>query len=120
MKQLLPNAMFIGFTGTPLLKADKQKSIEVFGTYIHTYKFDEAVKDGVVLDLRYEARDIDQYITSQSRIDQWFDAKTRGLNDVALAQLKKKWGTLQKVLSSQSRLEMIVDDIMLDMATKPR
>src|SRR5256714_285094 len=60
MKEILPNAMFIGFTGTPLLKTDKQKSIEVFGRYIHTYKFDEAVKDGVVLDLRYEARDIDQ------------------------------------------------------------
>ncbi len=120
MKQILPNAMFIGFTGTPLLKADKQKSIEVFGTYIHTYKFDEAVKDGVVLDLRYEARDIDQYITSQKKIDQWFDAKTKGLNDVALAQLKQKWGTMQKVLSSQSRLEMIVGDILLDMATKDR
>ncbi|MFL5629213.1 MAG: type I restriction endonuclease subunit R [Ktedonobacteraceae bacterium] len=120
MKQLLPNAMFIGFTGTPLLKADKQKSIEVFGTYIHTYKFDEAAKDGVVLDLRYEARDINQYITAQKRIDQWFEAKTRGLNDVALAQLKQKWGTMQKVLSSQSRLEMIVDDILFDMETKDR
>jgi type I restriction enzyme R subunit len=60
MKALLPNAIFIGFTGTPLLKADKQRSFEVFGQYIHTYKFNEAVKDGVVLDLRYEARDIDQ------------------------------------------------------------
>ncbi len=120
MKRILPNAMFIGFTGTPLLKADKQKSIEVFGTYIHTYKFDEAVKDGVVLDLRYEARDIDQNITSPKRIDQWFEAKTKGLNDVALAQLKQKWGTMQKVLSSQSRLEMIVDDILLDMEIKDR
>ena len=120
MKEILPNAMFIGFTGTPLLKADKQKSIEVFGTYIHTYKYDEAVKDKVVLDLRYEARDIDQYITSQSRIDQWFDAKTKGLNDVALAQLKQRWGTMQKLLSSQSRLAMIVDDILMDMATKDR
>ncbi len=105
MKANLPNALFIGFTGTPLLKADKQKSIEVFGGYIHTYKFDEAVKDKVVLDLRYEARDIDQNITSQAKIDQWFAAKTKGLNDVALAQLKQKWGTMQKVLSSRSRLE---------------
>src|SRR6266568_1663381 len=120
MKEILPNAMFIGFTGTPLLKALKQKSIAVFGTYIHSYKFDEAVKDKVVLDLRYEARDIDQYITSQTRIDQWFEAKTKGLNDVALAQLKQKWGTMQKVLSSQSRLAMIVDDILLDMETKDR
>ncbi len=120
MKALLPHAVFIGFTGTPLLKADKQKSIEVFGRYIHTYKFDQAVREGVVLDLRYEARDIDQSITSQKKIDEWFDAKTSGLNDLAKAQLKQKWGTLQRVLSSQSRLEQIVADILLDMATKPR
>jgi len=120
MKAILPNALFIGFTGTPLLKADKQKSIEIFGNYIHTYKFDEAVKDKVVLDLRYEARDIDQNITSQSKIDQWFDVKTRGLTDIARTQLKQKWGTMQKVLSSQSRLEKIVADILLDMETKDR
>lgn len=120
MKTLLPNALFIGFTGTPLLKADKQKSIEVFGRYIHTYKFDQAVREGVVLDLRYEARDIDQKLTSQARIDQWFEAKTQGLNDLAKAQLKQKWGTMQRVLSSQSRLEKIVADILLDMNTRPR
>ncbi|NNJ12954.1 HsdR family type I site-specific deoxyribonuclease [Chloroflexales bacterium ZM16-3] len=120
MKRILPDTMFIGFTGTPLLKSDKQKSVEIFGTYIHTYKFDEAVKDGVVLDLRYEARDIDQSITSQQRIDQWFTAKTKGLTDIALAQLKQKWGTMQKVLSSKSRLEKIVADIMLDMETRDR
>lgn len=120
MKEILPNAMFLGFTGTPLLKADKKKSIEVFGRYIHTYKFDEAVKDKVVLDLRYEARDIDQNITSQKKIDQWFEAKTRGLTDLARAQLKQRWGTMQKVFSSRDRLEMIVADIMMDMANKPR
>jgi type I restriction enzyme R subunit len=120
MKGILPNAVFIGFTGTPLLKADKKKSIEVFGRYIHTYKFDEAVKDKVVLDLRYEARDIDQNITSQRKIDEWFDAKTKGLTDLAKAQLKQRWGTLQKVLSSRSRLQMIVADILLDMANRPR
>ena len=120
MKELLPNAMFIGFTGTPLLKADKQKSIEIFGKYIHTYKFDEAVHDKVVLDLRYEARDIDQNIASSNKIDQWFDAKTKGLNDIALAQLKKKWGSMQKVLSSKSRLEKIVADILMDFETKDR
>ncbi len=120
MKAILPDAIFVGFTGTPLLKQDKQKSIEVFGSYIHTYKFDEAVSDGVVLDLQYEARDIDQYITSQDKIDTWFEAKTRGLSDMARVQLKQKWGTLQKVLSSQSRLEQIVNDILLDMDTRPR
>lgn len=120
MKEILPNALFIGFTGTPLLKKDKPKSLEIFGPYIHTYKYDEAVTDGVVLDLRYEARDIDQNITSQEKIDQWFEAKTRGLTDIAKAELKKRWGTLQKVLSSRSRLEKIVADILLDMETRDR
>ena len=120
MTAILPDAMFVGFTGTPLLKADKKKSFEVFGSFIHTYKFDEAVADGVVLDLRYEARDIDQYVTSQKKVDQWFNLKTKGLSDVARAQLKLKWGTMQNVLSSQDRLEQIANDILMDMETKPR
>ena len=120
MKAIVPDALFIGFTGTPLLKADKKKSIEIFGRYIHTYKFDEAVKDGVVLDLRYEARDIDQRITSQAKIDQWFEIKTKGLTPLAKAQLKQRWGTMQKVLSSQDRLEKIVADMLLDMETRDR
>ena len=115
MKALLPGAMLIGFTGTPLLKSDKQRSIETFGPYIHAYKYDEAVSDGVVLDLRYEARDIDQNITSQAKIDQWFDLKTRGLTNVAKAQLKQRWGTMQRVLSARDRLDKIVADILLDM-----
>jgi type I restriction enzyme, R subunit len=120
MKEILPDAMFIGFTGTPLMKRDKKKSIEIFGPYIHTYKFDEAVADGVVLDLRYEARDIDQRITSQKKVDDWFEAKTRNLSSLGKTQLKQKWGSMQKLLSSKSRLEQIVSDIMLDMDTRPR
>ena len=112
--------MFIGFTGTPLLKKDKRKSLEIFGPYIHTYKFNEAVNDGVVLDLRYEARDIDQTITSQGKIDEWFEAKTRELTPFNKTQLKQRWGTMQKVLSSKSRLQKIVNDILMDMETKPR
>ncbi|HCT9737876.1 TPA: HsdR family type I site-specific deoxyribonuclease [Morganella morganii] len=120
MTAILPEALFIGFTGTPLMKKDKKKSVEVFGPYIHTYKFDEAVADGVVLDLRYEARDIDQYLTSEKKVDDWFDAKTRGLSNLAKTQLKQKWGSMQKLLSSKSRLEQIVNDILLDMDTRPR
>lgn len=120
MKSILPHAMFIGFTGTPLLKDDKKTSLEVFGPFIHTYRFDEAVRDGVVLDLRYEARDIDQEITSPKKIDQWFEAKTKGLSDLAKAQLKQRWGTMKAVLSSQSRLEKIVADILMDMELKDR
>lgn len=120
MKALLPGAMLIGFTGTPLLKSDKRRSIETFGPYIHTYKYDEAVRDRVVLDLRYEARDIDQSITSPAKVDQWFDLKTQGLTDVARVQLKQRWGTMQKVLSARDRLEKIVADILMDMETRDR
>ena len=120
MKQLLPDAMFIGFTGTPLLKADKATSIETFGSFIHMYKFNEAVDDGVVLDLKYEARDIDQELTSPAHVDKWFEAKTKGMTDLTRAELKKRWGTMQKVVSSKSRAEQIVADLLIDMETKPR
>ena len=120
MKTIMPNAIFVGFTGTPLLKKDKATSIEVFGRYIHTYKFDEGVADGVVLDLRYEYRDIPQEIRSQDKIDAWFDAKTRGLMPRAKARLKQLWGNMQSVYSSRDRLDKIVCDIIMDFETKPR
>jgi len=120
MKAMLPNAVFIGFTGTPLLKQDAQTSLEVFGGYIHTYKFAEAVEDGVVLDLVYEARDIDQKLGNTDQIDQWFEAKTKGLNDWQKDELKKQWGTMQNVLSSRARMDRVVADIVFDFAVKPR
>ena len=120
MKALLPGAVFIGFTGTPLLKKDKQTSYEVFGDYIHTYKFGEAVLDEVVLDLVYEARDIEQELGSQKKIDEWFDKKTQGLNDWQKAALREQWGTMQKVLSSRSRMDRVVMDIVHDFGVKPR
>ncbi|MFE0202537.1 type I restriction endonuclease subunit R [Streptomyces sp. NPDC058985] len=120
MKALMPGAMFIGFTGTPLLKEDKDTTVQRFGTFIHTYKFDEGVEDGVVLDLRYEARNIDQDLTSPAKVDQWFEAKTRGMTDLSRAELKKRWGTIQKVVSSEPRARQIVNDILLDMEIKPR
>jgi type I restriction enzyme R subunit len=120
MKALLPGAVFIGFTGTPLLKQDKQTSLEVFGDYIHTYKFGEAVEDEVVLDLVYEARDIPQELGSPQKVDAWFEAKTKGLNDWQKAALREQWGTMQKVLSSRSRMERVVEDIVFDFSVKPR
>ena len=120
MKDLLPGALFIGFTGTPLLKADKKKSIEIFGRYIHTYKFNEAVQDGVVLDLLYEARDVDQKITDQKGIDEWFETVTKEMNDLPKAELKQKWGTMQKILSTKDRLQKIAFDIIKDFRIKPR
>ena len=120
MKALLPGAVFIGFTGTPLLKKDKETSYEVFGDYIHTYKFGEAVEDEVVLDLVYEARDIEQLLGSQEKIDQWFETKTQGLNEWQKAALREQWGTLQKVLSSKSRMDRVIMDIIHDFGVKPR
>lgn len=120
MTTILPKAILIGFTGTPLLKKDKKTSLEIFGGYIHTYKFNEAVSDGVVLDLRYEARDVQQDISSQQKIDRWFDSKTKGLSPRAKAKLKEKWGNMQKVFSSRSRLEKIANDIYVDFEINSR
>lgn len=120
MKSLLPNAIFIAFSGTPLLQQDKKTSQEVFGNYIHCYKFNEAVSDKVVLDLNYEARSVDQYVSSPEKLDEYFELKTQNLNDTAKTELKKKWANLQKVFSTKNRLEHIVQDIVLDMAKLPR
>jgi type I restriction enzyme R subunit len=120
MKAMMPNAVFIGFTGTPLLAQDRSTSLEVFGGYIHTYKFSEGVADEVVLDLIYEARDIDQHLGSETKIDAWFEAKTKGLNNWQKAELKNKWGTMQQVLSSRSRMDRVVSDIIFDFSVKPR
>ncbi|GAA8427530.1 hypothetical protein HpNP52_06190 [Helicobacter pylori] len=120
MKSLLPNAIFIAFSGTPLLKQDKKTSQEVFGNYIHCYKFNEAVSDKVVLDLNYEARSMDQYVSSPEKLDEYFELKTQNLNDAAKTELKKKWVNLQKVFSTKDRLEHIAQDIVLDMAKLPR
>jgi len=120
MKSILPNATFIGFTGTPLLKMDKTNSIAVWGRYIHEYKYNEAVVDKVVLDLRYEARRVPQRITDQKKIDEFFDRKTQGLTEYAKVQLKKRWGTMQALLSSADRMKRIVFDIIDDFEEKPR
>ncbi|MGI4886182.1 MAG: type I restriction endonuclease subunit R [Janthinobacterium lividum] len=121
MKKLLgAGATLLGFTGTPLLKTDKKNTLETFGPFIHTYKMDAAVRDGVVLELRYEARDIEQYIGSPKKIDAWFEAKTAGLNDYTKAALKRRWGTMQQVLSAKGRLEVIAQDIIEDMTLRPR
>ena len=120
MKAMLPEAIFVGFTGTPLLKSDKKTSLEVFGKNIHTYKHDEAVEDKVVLDLVYEARDIDQRISDHGDIDAWFETKTKPLNDWQKNELKKRWATLREVLSSESRQTRIVKDIVFDFGMKAR
>ena len=119
MKRIMgERVMLIGFTGTPLLHTDKKKSVETFGSYIHSYKFHEAVRDKVILDLRYEARHVEQFLGKREKIDEWFDAKTAGLSKVARSLLKARWAKMEKLFSSKERIHRIVADICQDMDTK--
>ncbi len=120
MKRWMQDAIFIGFTGTPLLRKDRKTTREVFGTYIHTYKFYQAVADKVVLDLKYEARDVPQRLTSQKAIDTWFDRKTRNLNNFQKAVLRKRWATMEELMSAGERKQRIIADIIEDFSLKPR
>jgi type I restriction enzyme R subunit len=120
MKRWLEGAIFIGFTGTPLLRKDKQMTRDVFGTYIHTYKFHQAVADKVVLDLKYEARDVPQRLTSQEKIDEWFEQKTKNLNNFQKAVLRKRWATMEELMSAGERKQRIIADIIEDFSLKPR
>ena len=120
MKRWLEGAIFIGFTGTPLLRRDRRMTRDVFGVYIHTYKFHEGVADGVILDLKYEARDVPQRLTSQAAIDRWFEQKTRGLNKFQKAVLRKRWATMEELMSAAERKQRIIADIIEDFSLKPR
>ena len=120
MKRWLASAIFIGFTGTPLLRRDKRMTRDVFGTYIHTYKFHEGVADGVILDLKYEARDVPQRLTSKAAIDAWFAQKTRNLNNFQKSVLRKRWATMEELMSAGERKQRIIASIIEDFSLKPR
>ena len=120
MKRWLPGAIFIGFTGTPLLRKDKQMTRDVFGTYIHTYKFHQAVADKVVLDLKYEARDVPQQLLTPEKIDAWFEQKTKNLNRFQKSVLRGRWATLEKLMSAGERKQRIIANIIEDFSLKPR
>ena len=122
MKKIMgEGVMLIGFTGTPLLRVDKGEltSAANFGPYIHTYKFDEAVKDGVILDLRYEARDVEQQLHEDITFDSLFEESTKSLTPRAKEDLKARWANMQNLFSSKERIARIVSDICKDMALKP-
>ncbi len=120
MKRWLEGAIFIGFTGTPLLRRDKLMTRDVFGTYIHTYKFHEGVADGVILDLKYEARDVPQRLISQTEVDKWFEQKTKGLNGFQKALIRNRWATMEELMSAGERKQRIIADIIEDFSLKPR
>jgi type I restriction enzyme R subunit len=120
MKRWLEGGIFIGFTGTPLLRKDRETTREIFGTFIHTYKFHEAVEDKVVLDLKYEARSVPQRLTSKKAIDDWFEVKTKGLNSYQRSVLRKRWATMEELMSAEERKERIVASIIHDFGVLPR
>ena len=122
MKRWLENAIFIGFTGTPLLKKDaaKLRTRDIFGTYIHTYKFHDGVADRVILDLKYEARDVPQRITSRKAIEAYFEQKTKTLNNFQKAILRKRWATMEELMSAGERKQRIIHSIIEDFDLKPR
>jgi len=120
MKRWLADAVFIGFTGTPLLRRDKQMTRDLFGSYIHTYKFHQAVADKVVLDLKYEARDVPQQLLTPEKIDAWFEHKTKNLNRYQKSLLRGRWATLEKLMSAGERKQRIIASIIEDFSLKPR
>lgn len=110
MKKALPLACYIGFTGTPLLKREKN-SFAKFGGEIHRYTIDDAVKDGAVLPLLYEGRYVGQEVLDPEGLTRKFDLISRELSDEAKRDLQQKWARFERVTSSEQRLELIAVDI---------
>ncbi|WP_149719077.1 type I restriction endonuclease subunit R [Campylobacter concisus] len=110
MKKALPLACYIGFTGTPLLKREKN-SFAKFGGEIHRYTIDDAVKDGAVLPLLYEGRYVGQEVLDPEGLTRKFDLISRELSDEAKMDLQQKWARFERVASSEQRLELIAVDI---------
>lgn len=122
MKKIMgEGVMMIGFTGTPLLKDEKGRltSRENFGPWIHTYKFDEAVKDKVILDLRYEARDVEQVLPDDVSFDELFEDTAKKLTPKAKKALQDRWADMQSLFSSKDRVNRIVAQITKDFQLIP-
>ncbi|MEK6198927.1 MAG: HsdR family type I site-specific deoxyribonuclease [Psychrobacter sp.] len=108
MAQALPNAAFIAFTGTPLLKDDKTEN--KFGSIIHSYTMQQAVKDKTVTPLLYEER-IPELNTNDQAIDSWFDRITQKLTDDQKTDLKRKFSQKGQIYQVEGRIELIAHDI---------
>ncbi|MHB0960108.1 MAG: type I restriction endonuclease subunit R [Pirellulaceae bacterium] len=109
MKQVFPNACYIGFTGTPLLKQEKSTAIK-FGGFIHTYSMRQAVEDNAVTPILYEGR-MSELHGDQKAIDKWFDRITEDLSDEQKADLKKKFRREEELTKTSERLYEIAFDI---------
>lgn len=109
MRKVLPNACFIGFTGTPVMK--KQKStITKFGGLIDTYTITQAVKDKSVVPLLYEGRHVEQ-IVDQKSVDAWFDRITENLSKEQVVDLKRKFARTEQLNKAEQKVRMIAWDI---------
>ena len=109
MRRILPNACYLGFTGTPLLKKEKN-TLSTFGGLIHKYTIDEAVDDGAVVPLLYEGRLVDQQVTGDV-IDRWFDKISEGLTDSQKADLKRKFSRMDALSKTGQAIRAKAFDI---------
>lgn len=109
MQKVFPQACYIGFTGTPLMKKDKNTATR-FGGYIHKYTIDQAVEDGAVVPLLYEGRHVVQEV-NQKEIDNWFERVTKNLTDDQKKDLKKKFSTANKLNETDQKIYRIAYDI---------
>lgn len=109
MRQMFPNACYIGFTGTPLLTREKS-DVAKFGGVIHTYAINEAVADGAIVPLLYEGRMV-ELEQNQSAIDVWFERHTQGLSDQQKADLKKKYARAEMLNKADQVIYMRAFDI---------
>lgn len=109
MRQMFPNACYIGFTGTPLLTREKS-DVAKFGGVIHTYAIDQAVADGAIVPLLYEGRMV-ELEQNQAAIDVWFERHTQGLTDQQKADLKKKYARAEMLNKAEQVIYMRAFDI---------
>lgn len=109
MRVVFPNACYIGFTGTPLMKSEKN-TMTKFGKLIHKYTIKDGVDDRAIVPLIYEGRFVEQSV-DEDNIDLWFEQTTKRLNDKQKVDLKKKWSSMKHLSSTEARIKRIALDI---------
>ena len=109
MRSVFPNACYIGFTGTPLMKREKN-TMSKFGRLIHKYTIKDGVEDGAIVPLIYEGRFVEQKVDEEN-IDLWFKQTTKRLNDAQKEDLRKKWSSIRRLTSTDARIKRIALDI---------
>lgn len=109
MRSVFPNACYIGFTGTPLMKNDKN-TMAKFGKLIHKYTIKDGVEDGAIVPLIYEGRFVEQKVDEEN-IDLWFRQTTKRLTEPQKEDLRKKWSSIRRLTSTDARIKRIALDI---------